>query len=187
MNKYLLSALLFGATTFSVSAAEPQDLVLDQEHSPVHIAVKATGDSFTGQLSNYVARIQVTDAAPGVVALSFKFRFADIHTGKEKRDAKMQEWQQTEKFPDGEFTLIKLTPLADGRATAAGQLRFHGVSREISFPVTIKQTPDRHYSFDGEAVVDTQAYDLPIIKVMGFLKVDPLVKIQFHLEGEAGS
>jgi hypothetical protein len=31
--------------------------------------------------------------------------------------------------------------------------------------------------------VDTRDYGLPIIRVFGLLKVDPLVHVQFHLEG----
>ncbi len=37
---------------------------------------------------------------------------------------------------------------------------------------------------DGAAEVDTRNYGLPIIKVMAFRKVDPLIRISFHLLGE---
>ena len=112
-----------------------------------------------------------------------RFRFTDIRTGEDSRDKKMNTWQQSEIFPVASFTLSKLTSVANGQSTATGQLVLHGVTRDITFPLTVK-ADHGHFAFDGEAVVDSSAYGLPIIKMMGFLKVDPLVHIQFHLVGE---
>jgi polyisoprenoid-binding protein YceI len=96
----------------------------------------------------------------------------------------MHEWQQTDKFPDGEFVLSSLTPDQPGHFTAKGRLTFHGVSQELSFPVTIS-VDHSLYTIDGVATLNTTAYALPIVRVMAFLKVDPVVKVGFHLQGHA--
>jgi polyisoprenoid-binding protein YceI len=177
-----LLAALFGVLASVLSAAE-RTLILDPVQSRVEIVVKATVDSFTGKLAHPHA--VVTLAADGTVngaRLAFKFR--DILTGKEKRDRAMHEWQQSDNFPDGDFVLATLAAVSPGQFEARGRLSFHGVTRELTFPVTIA-TDQAVYAIDGEAVVDTREFSLPIIRMMGLLKVDPLVRIRFHLQGRA--
>jgi polyisoprenoid-binding protein YceI len=97
----------------------------------------------------------------------------------------MHEWQQTERYPDGEFVLTSLTPSPEGRWQAEGRLRFHGQIRPLGFPVEIV-AKEGVCTIDGEAVVDTRDFGLPVIRMMGLLKVDPLVRVRFHLQGKTG-
>ncbi|MFI5335753.1 MAG: YceI family protein [Opitutales bacterium] len=171
-------------TAAALPAAEVRDLTVDREHSKIEVAVKATIDSFTGHLADYAAAVQVVPGEARVESLVLRFHFADVRTGDTGRDAKMNAWQQTDQYPDSSFTLAGLAPLGDGRYTATGQLKLHGVAREISFPVVIKLDHGL-YSFDGEATVDTRVYGLPLLKLMVWIKVDPLVRVIFHLQGTA--
>ena len=180
MPKSFLLLLAFVAA--AASAAETRDLVVDTAHSPVTVAVKATGDSFTARLADYTVAAKVAPGETRFDSLTLRFHFADLHTGKDGRDKKMREWLQTERFPDATFTLGVLAPQADGRYTATGQLAIHGVTREVTFPVTIKADHGQ-YVIDGSATLDTQTFGLPIIKVMAFLKVDPSIHVSFHLQG----
>jgi len=176
---FLLTCL--GLTTLAV-AADGRHLTVDQAHSRVEIVVKATADSFVGRLENYEAVIEVDPAQAKVISAEFGFQFSAVKTGKADRDAQMNTWQQTERFPGGSFKLTALTPGANGRYVAHGQLLFHGVTQELSFPVSI--TTDKVlYSVDGEAALDTRTFGLPIIRKFGLLKVDPLVTVRFHLQG----
>lgn len=160
--------------------AAPAPLVVDTAQSRVEVVVKATVDSFTGTLDAYTADISVD--AGRVVAATFGFRFDQVHTGKDGRDTAMHEWQETPKHPDGLFTLKAIETGADGRLTARGSLVFHGVTKDIAFPVSV--TTDRKlYAIDGEAPLDTRDFGLPIIRKFALLKVDPVVKIRFHLQG----
>lgn len=161
-------------------SAAPQPLAVDLAQSRVEIVVKATVDSFTGKLEAYKAAIAVEDGH--VATASFGFKCSAIRTGKEGRDEAMNEWLEISKHPDGSFTLISLAPGADGRLAARGTLSLHGVNREIVFPVSVI-TDHKVYAIDGEAQLDTRDFDLPIIRKFGVLKVDPLVKVRFHLQG----
>ncbi len=177
-----LLAALFGFLVYTLAAAD-RTLLLDPVQSRVEIVVKATVDSFTGKLSQPQAVVTLApDGSVATARLTFKFR--DILTGKEKRDRAMHDWQQSDAFPDGEFVLAALTAAAPGQFNARGRLTFHGVTRELTFPVTIA-TDHAVYAVDGEAVVDTREFGLPIIRMMGLLKVDPLVRVRFHLQGRA--
>ena len=40
------------------------------------------------------------------------------------------------------------------------------------------------WSLDGEAVLDTRDFGLPIIRMFGLLTVDPQVKVRFHLQAK---
>jgi polyisoprenoid-binding protein YceI len=173
--------LLWGAV--GLPAAESA-LAIEREQSSISIEVKATVDSFVGYLADYAPEIRV-DAEGRVVSARVAFRFRDVRTGKDKRDRAMHDWQQTEKFPDGEFVLTSLTPGRNNRMEAKGRLNFHGITRELAMPVSFIREGAR-LSIDGDAAIDTRDFGLPVIRMMGLLKVDPIVHVRFHLQGRAG-
>ncbi len=175
---FLLLAALLGGAALSGHAAQ---LACDPVQSRVEIIVKATVDSFTGRLAKFEPA--VTFGPDGrVTAARIRFQFSDVQTGKDKRDKAMHEWQQTDRFPDGEFELVSLTPQSDAAWRAQGRLTIHGQTQALDFPVTIVTQGDV-CAIDGEAVVDTRGFNLPVIRMMGLLKVDPLVHVRFHLQG----
>lgn len=187
---FCLSVLL--ASVAELGAATAQ-LAVDRAHSQVEVAVHATVDSFTAKLDNYDAQIEVDPATARVTGARFQFHFTDLKTGKAKRDREMHEWQRTEEFPDGEFVLAGLEPAAEGRFTARGTLRLHGVTKELSFPVAVT-TDRRLFAIDGEPSLDTRDFGLGVIRKFAVLKVDPVVAVRFHLQaslpatsGQAGA
>lgn len=158
-------------------------LDLDAAQSRVEIVVKATMDSFTGSLDAYEADIRVDSASGEVGAAHVGFHFSDVKTGNADRDTEMHEWQGTRDHPDGAFTLAAIERDEKGGRIARGALEFHGVSRELRFPITVTHEGAR-YAVDGEAVVDTRTFGLPVIRKFMVLKVDPEVRVRFHLQGE---
>ena len=163
------------------SAAEAP-LTIDLAASRVDIAVKATVDSFVGKLSDYVATITVDPETGAVITSKVNFHFSDVKTGNEKRDREMNEWQQTDKFPEGNFSLDSLTSASPGKFAVRGRLTLHGSTHELSFPAAIARD-GANVTVDGEAVVDTRVFGLPVIRKFAVLKVDPLVVVRFHLAG----
>ncbi len=165
----------------SASAAE-RTLAVDLRQSRIEIVVKATMDSFTGRLERYEPAITVDDK--GVVSARIAFRFMDVFTGKAKRDEAMHEWQNTTTFPEGAFVLSSLTPGAagEGGLVARGQLTLHGKTHEVTFPASV-QREGALYAIDGEASLDTREFGLPVFRAFMVLKVDPIVRIRFHLQG----
>ncbi len=173
-------ALMCWGLAYVRLTAAPERLIIDPAQSRVEVAVKATLDSFTGKLAACKAAITVDGGH--IATASVRFNFSDIHTGKESRDEAMNEWQETTKHPEVVFTLAALEPAADGHFKACGVLMLHGVSREIVFPVAVI-TDRRVYAIDGEALLDTRDFRLPVIRKFGLLKVEPLVTVRFHLQG----
>ena len=181
MLKLGIALVTLGAATLTASAAE-QALSVDKANSRVDIAVKATVDSFVAKLTDYAPSIQLNSELGTVTAAKISFHFADIRTGNEKRDHEMNVWQETDKFPDGNFTLGKLTMDSAHKVSAHGSLVLHGVTHELQFPVTLSRSGSG-MTVDGEAELDTRWFGLPVIRKFGLLKVDPIVVVRFHLTG----
>jgi len=171
----------------AAAAANGSPVFLDMAQSGVEIAVKATIDSFIAQLRDYEASVTVAPQTRQVEAAVFRFNFASIKTGNTTRDRDMNEWQQTDRFPDVVFTLTSLEPAIGGKSIARGQLRFHGVERPIIFPISIESSR-QIIAIDGDVTIDTRDFGLPVIKKYFILMVDPILHLHFHLRGTlAGS
>ena len=180
LSRLFIVSVLAGNLSLSAAGTE-RKLAVDFPQSKVEVAVRATMDSFVGRLVRYEPAITIGDDGR-VVAARISFHFRDVETGKDGRDKSMHSWQQTETFPDGEFVLSSLESGAGGAYTAFGRLTFHGVNRDLRFPVLITRDGER-YAIDGDAAVDTRVFGLPIIRMFKVLKVDPLVHVRFHLQG----
>lgn len=176
----ILPLLVAAAVVGTASAAE-RPLMIDRAQSRIEIAVKATLDSFVGQLTTFEPRIVVAEDG-AVTSAEVAFRFHDVRTGKEGRDKAMHKWQETERFPEGRFVLTALQRRADGQATATGRLTLHGQTQELNFPVSLHRDGPR-YALDGDAPVDVRDYGLPAIRLFAVLRVDPVVHVRFHLQG----
>jgi polyisoprenoid-binding protein YceI len=171
----------------AVAVANASPVFLDMNRSVVEIAVKATIDSFVAQVQDYEASITVGPKTRQVETAVFRLNFASVKTGNANRDRDMNEWQQSDKFPDVVFTLTALEPAIGGKYLAHGQLRFHGVGRPISFPISI-ETNNQIIAMESNVTIDTRDYGLPVIKKYFILMVDPILRLHFHLQGKlAGS
>ncbi len=177
----IIPCLAFLAAAAAPARAADRTLTIDFGQSRVEVAVKATVDSFTGKLSRFEPAILVDDRGQ-ITSARFAFHFRDITTGKDSRDKAMHKWQQTDTHPDGVFVLSALETLPGGGRSAFGRLTFHGITRNIRFPVSITRDGPV-YGIDGDATIDTREYGLPIVRMMGVLKVDPMVHVRFHLQG----
>ncbi len=180
--KSVLFAAVALAAACGLDAAE-LPLAVDAAQSRVEVAVKATFDSFVGKLENFEAVIMIDPESGGIVRARFAFRFADVKTGNEDRDAAMHEWQDTPAHPEGVFTLGSIERDEAGTGLRArGTLVLHDRSKELVFPVSVTHDHDA-YAIDGDATVDTREFGLPIIRKFKILKVDPEVHVRFHLQG----
>lgn len=178
-----LLTLVFLAVAAGRLPAAERPLALDLAQSRVEVEVRATVDSFTGKLVAFDPVVAVGDDGR-IVAARFGFHFRDLETGKPKRDAAMHKWQDTTAFPNGVFVLSDLAPAPAPAAgfVASGRLTLHGATQELRFPVTVQREGER-YAIDGDAPVDVRGFGLPIIRLLGVLKVDPVVHVRFHLQG----
>jgi polyisoprenoid-binding protein YceI len=162
-------------------------LIIDKEHSHIEAGVKSSMDNFSANLTAYEAVISVDPAEKRVASAQLKFPFAAIKTGNEKRDTEMRHWQQVDQFPECVYILEALLPAAGGTFNARGKFILHGVTKDITFPVTIGFKDNGICTIDGDLPLDTRDFSLPIIRNFAILKVNPLLQVKFHLEGRAST
>jgi len=182
MNKRLTMLLVGLALPMAAPAAAPT-LVIDPGGSSIQIDVESTLDSFVAQLHDFDAAISLGPGQGEVEAARFHFLFSHLKTGDADRDAAMYAWENVGAFPEGSFVLSAVQPGAGRHLVARGLLRFHGVEREVTFPFTVS-IQGRTLAIDGETALDTRDYGLPVFRKYIFLRVDPTVRVRFHLLGK---
>jgi polyisoprenoid-binding protein YceI len=162
--------------------ATGEALKVNIQKSRIQVDAKATGHQFTGTLSDF--DVNATGDANAMTPSSFDlaWSFKDLKTGDVKRDAEMMKWLK-ESNPKGSFQFQKQSTEADGSLKAIGKLTIHGVSKEVICPYTVSKD-GKWVSIDGVAKLDYRDFDLPIIRALAVMTVDPKLVVRFHLVGE---
>lgn len=171
---------LFLLPLLAIAAERP--LKIDRSRSFVDVDVDAT-KNFTAHLDAYDAEVRIDDNGKIKTAV-FTFKFTDLKSGNESRDADMIQWLGGG-APDGRFELGNLAVTPNGQGQASGRLIFHGVTERIEFPVEVTKA-DGAYSVTGETTIDYRNWNLKVIRKAFLFTVAPEVKIRFKLTGVPG-
>lgn len=169
------------ALLLAFNHAHAELLSVDSQQSKIEVAVSATVDSFVGQLEKYQADIDCASNTnlPDKAAVTFDFK--DLKTGNPKRDTEMLKWLDYSTKPSCRFTLTDWKTVG-ATNFAEGTITIHGVKKTIEMPVTVGQT-GTHLTIAGSADLNYRDFDLPIIRKMLVLTVDPHLHVSFHLVG----
>jgi polyisoprenoid-binding protein YceI len=177
MNVVPRLALLALLPLAALAAERP--LKLDPSRSFVDVDVDAT-KNFTAHLDRYETKVTVDDAGK-IKSAVFTFKFRDLKTGNEARDADMIKWLGGGD-PEGRFELGNLALTPDGQGQASGRLTFHGVTERVEFPVNLVKTGG-DYTLTGDTTIDDRTWGLKVIRKALLFTVNPEVKIRFKLTG----
>lgn len=172
------------SATFAVLAAicSAAPLAVDYQQSKIDVAVTCTIDSFIGHLEKYEAAVDCEAATNLPSQTTVSFSFSDLKTGNPDRDVEMLKWLD---YPANPKATFALTGWQQSGTTnlALGELTIHGVKKTIQMPVTIEHTAD-NWDITGTAAFDYRDFNLPKIRKMLMLVVDPHLKVTFHLVGK---
>ncbi|HEY8962463.1 MAG TPA: YceI family protein [Luteolibacter sp.] len=182
--KLLPCSAAFAALVFSCVSAGAADLTVDASKSWLKFDASATGHSFNGSLKKFDAEVSGDPASLTPSAANLSWDFKDLDTDEPKRDAEMLKWLEHGKSPKGSFQMAKSWVDASGVTWVQGTLKIHSIGKAIAFPIRTSKSGDR-VKIDGQVWIDYQDFGLPIIRNMAVMKVDPKLKIRFHLEGDA--
>jgi polyisoprenoid-binding protein YceI len=162
--------------------ARAGEFVVDKAKSSIQVDVKATGHDFTAKLNKYTIKVtgSADKAHPDSVKLTWNFK--DLGSGDAKRDKEMLHWMEHAKLPSGSFTLSSFTKRTDGKMWAKGNLKIHGVSKVVQFPVTSVRK-GKSLTVSGAVRIDHQNFGLKKIRKVLLLTVDPVLNIRFKLHG----
>jgi polyisoprenoid-binding protein YceI len=162
-----------------VLLAAERTLKIDRGRSFVDVDVNATRN-FTAHLDAYEARMDVDDAGK-IKGAVFTFKFTDLKSGNDSRDADMIKWLGGG-TPEGRFELGNLALTPDGQGQASGRLTFHGATERIEFPVEVVKAGGA-YTITGETTIDYRHWNLKVIRMALLFTVSPEVKIRFKFTG----
>lgn len=176
--RFLAISVLSGWTA-SLLAGQP--VQIDKAASFVVAHAKATGHSFDAVPETYVCELELEEGQSTLKNVLFRFDFEDLKTGDTKRDKEMLHWLETERFPALEF---RATGWAEknGQSVLQGQLSFHGESKPVEIVMEVKRDGGQ-IELKGYMPLNTSEYNLKPIRKMLFLKVNPNLRVEFHLIG----
>lgn len=138
LRPLLLSLMLVGSV--GAAQAETKAYAIDPSHTQVHVRYLHAGFSNIAIRFNKVEGEFLFDAAKPVnSSLNIKVPINSLDTGVEKFDTHLwgADFFDVEKFPEATFKSTKVTAVAKGKLKLLGDLTIHGVTKSVSFNVTI--------------------------------------------------
>ncbi|HEY1334588.1 MAG TPA: YceI family protein [Myxococcaceae bacterium] len=133
------SLVLFAAGVAAaavLSAAETY--TIDKNHSDASFRIRHFASKVRGRFSDFEGTIQADPAKPEASSVTFTIKTASIDTGQPDRDKHLRsaDFFDAEKFPEIAFKSSKFTPTGKDTYNVTGTLTMHGVSKEMTLPVT---------------------------------------------------
>ena len=178
-----------------VSAEGQTPYSLDREASALEFHAISFLHSFDAKVVGFNGRADVGEQlthAQGTLLVDV----ASIDTGLKKRNEEMFKLLEQDKHPKIEFKLksAKLLPnmTADGRVidelkpgeskcALSGELKVRGRVAPVEGRGLCKQVSEAHWSVEGEAPVDINAYGIESPNI-AFIKLEPIVTVRYKLE-----
>jgi polyisoprenoid-binding protein YceI len=124
----LAAAPLFATDTYTV----------DKNHSDVSFQVRHFVSKVRGGFTDFEGTIQVDSAKPDASSVVFTIKTASISTNNEGRDKHLNspDFFDTAKYPEISFKSTKVVPTGKDKYDVTGAFTMHGVTKEITLPVT---------------------------------------------------
>jgi polyisoprenoid-binding protein YceI len=122
----------------AVPAAATGTWNVDKVHSETGFQVRHLMSKVRGSFGDFAGRIQIDTAKPEASSVEFTIKVASIDTKEPKRDGhlKSPDFFDAEKFPEIRFVSKKVAPKSDTTYDVTGDLTMHGVTKQITLPVT---------------------------------------------------
>lgn len=138
MKPLLLSLMLVGSIGAAQAATKAYSI--DPTHTQVHANYMHAGFSNIAIRFNTVEGEFLFDAAkPANSSLNIKVPISSLDTGVEKFDKHLwsADFFDVEKFPEATFKSTKVTEAGKGKLKLLGNLTIHGVTKPVTFDVTV--------------------------------------------------
>jgi len=128
-------ALLVG---LAGAASAADTWTVDKAHSTVNFKIKHLMSKVTGSFGDFDGTITTDFANLGASGVTFTIQAASIDTANADRDKHLRaaDFFDVEKFPTVTFTSSKITKTGETTFAVTGTFTMHGVSKEITLPVT---------------------------------------------------
>jgi polyisoprenoid-binding protein YceI len=135
--KLRLAPLAFAAATFAFAqpaAAAEYEIDSKGAHASINFRIKHLGFSWlTGRFDTFTGTFSYDDKAPEKSSVKVDIDTASVNSNHAERDKHLRsaDFLDVAKFPKATFVSKSVTPKAGGKATIAGDLTLHGVTKEV--------------------------------------------------------
>jgi polyisoprenoid-binding protein YceI len=139
-----LFATLVAAALAATTAGAADTFTFDKVHSDVGFQIRHFVSKVRGRFTDYDGTIVVDKAKPEASSVELTIKATSIDTDNENRDKDLRgpNYFDVEKFPEITFKSSKVTPKGGDKYDVTGTLTMHGVSKEITLPVSYLGTVD---------------------------------------------
>ena len=186
-------------TPTAVSPSPATDTVkvytLDLTHSEVAFTVRHLVTNVRGRFNDYAATIRMDTANPEASSVEFRVKAASIDTANADRDTHLRsaDFFDIEKYPEIVFRSTAIRPGAQSGDEevydVTGNLEMHGVTKEITLPVTYLGTARDPWGndkagFETTTKINRKEYDMVwnvALDAGGFILSED-IKIHINLE-----
>ena len=136
MRRRLVLAILFLAAASGLRAADTY--TIDKAHSDVSFTIRHFASRVHGRFADFEGAIQADAAKPEASSVVFTIKTTSIDTNNSNRDNDLRSdgFFDVAKFPEISFKSSKIAATGKDAYAVTGTFTMHGVSKEITLPVT---------------------------------------------------
>src|SRR6185369_14826181 len=135
-------AFVLAAAIAASASLSAETYVIDKNHSDASFQIRHFASKVRGRFADFEGTIQADPAKPESSSVTFTIKTASIDTNQPDRDKHLRSTDifDAEKFPEITFKSSKMTPAGKDKYDVTGTLTMHGVSKEVTLPVTFLGT-----------------------------------------------
>ncbi len=140
---------------------------VDKVHSEVSFQIRHLVSKVRGRFGDFSGTVIVDAARPEASSVQFTVNVASIDTANADRDKDLRSprFFDAEKYPEIRFVSTKVVSLSDTKYSVTGNLTMHGVTKEITLPVTFGgalKSPfgDERAGFETEISLNRKDYGI---------------------------
>ena len=138
LRKLRMLALSLAIATAAAPLFAVDTYTVDKVHSDVTFQVRHFVSKVRGNFTDFEGTIQVDPAKSEASSVVFTIKAASVNTNNEGRNKHLNsaDFFDTEKYPEISFKSTKIAGAGKDKYDVTGTFTMHGVSKEITLPVT---------------------------------------------------
>jgi polyisoprenoid-binding protein YceI len=167
---------------------------IDKSHSEAVFQVRHLVTRVRGRFDDFEGSVQINDERPDLSSVDFTIKATSIDTNEKDRDTHLRsaDFFEVDKFPNITFRSKRIAKKSGESYDVAGDLTIHGVTKEITLPVThLGKAKDpwgnERVGFEAEITLNRKDYGLmwnAPLEIGGFLVGDE-VKVSLSIQAVA--
>ena len=142
LSLWLALAALVATAPHALAADPPATFTVDPAHTSVTFRVRHLLTKVEGTFRSVSGAVTGDPKDPAHASVEFSIEAASIDTRNDQRDDHLRssDFFDVEKYPEITFKSTKIAPKGGELYDVTGQFAMHGVTKEITVPVTFAGT-----------------------------------------------